>query len=458
MLSYLLNDEDDIELTHLWQTSPFIYIDANAPSSFLTRWEVFQVAQLLSQQLPEGNFSVILLFQKRHHFLIGLLSTAMSNGHCILPPNLAEQTLINLKNENHNPYLLADYLPCSLEQEFQITEQIIAPLIQQIQNKPVPFDKMALIDTLSAIQQAEIWLYTSGSTGVPKKIIKTWQNMILSAELAIERFQLMQPCYLVATVPSQHMFGLETTIFWPLFSKASIWFERQIFPEDILASLNTNTKHPACLVSTPLHLKNILAFGLDWPKHLTRILSATAPLSVALAKQIESVFNATVFEVYGSTETASIASRQTIHSKNWHAYKQVEFQYCQQKTSVKTPGLVSFQCLNDQIEQIDGTHFKLGKRDSDLIKVAGKRASLAQLNQYLQNIAGVSEAVFIQPKSSERLTAFVVSTLSQAQILSALRQTIDPVFLPRPLRFIEALPRNEVGKVMYNQLLLKLNT
>ena len=31
--------------------------------------------------------------------------------------------------------------------------------------------------------------------------------------------------------------------------------------------------------------------------------------------------------------------------------------------------------------------------------------------------------------------------------MSALRQRIDPAFLPRPLCFVEALPRNETGKL-----------
>ena len=41
----------------------------------------------------------------------------------------------------------------------------------------------------------------------------------------------------------------------------------------------------------------------------------------------------------------------------------------------------------------------------------------------------------------------VAPTLSEAQIARALRQSIDPVFLPRPLRKVPALPRNETGKL-----------
>ncbi len=47
-----------------------------------------------------------------------------------------------------------------------------------------------------------------------------------------------------------------------------------------------------------------------------------------------------------------------------------------------------------------------------------------------------------------RLMAFVVAPgLASETIMLALRQRIDPAFLPRPLCFVESLPRNETGKL-----------
>lgn len=457
MLSYLLDHENFNELTYLWQSSPFIHFGLSSAHPYLTRWQIFQIAEQLSQQLPKDDFSVILLFQQRHYFLIGLLATALNNGRCILPPNLTETTLNNLLKKHPNLCVMAEHCPQPLKKQTLITEQIITPLIHKVQNLPSPFSLKRLTHYLDNIQNAEIFLFTSGTTGTPKQVIKTWKSMILSAELAIKRFQLMQPHYIVATVPSQHMFGLETTIFWPLFSTSSLWFERPIFPEDILDALNGYSQHATYLVSTPLHLQKTLNFHIHWPNHLSYILSATAPLPLKSAQQIEASFNVQVFEIYGSTETASIASRQTTKSQNWQAYEQVTFQNHRNQVLVKTPSLIGFQPLNDQIKQIDSTHFILGQRDVDLIKVAGKRISLTELNQHLKNIPEVSEGVFIQIESSERLMAFVVSTLSSVEILNVLRKSIDPVFLPRPLHFIDALPRNQVGKIMYNQLLSKIN-
>ena len=87
-----------------------------------------------------------------------------------------------------------------------------------------------------------------------------------------------------------------------------------------------------------------------------------------------------------------------------------------------------------------------------MVNVAGKRASLDDLNRQLLAIPGVSDGVFIappeRPGTAARLTALVVASgVSTDEILAALRQCIDPAFLPRPLHRVQKLPRNAAGKL-----------
>ena len=90
---------------------------------------------------------------------------------------------------------------------------------------------------------------------------------------------------------------------------------------------------------------------------------------------------------------------------------------------------------------------------ADLINIAGKRHSLASLNHLLNAIAGVVDGAFYMPDETSpdhitRLAACVVAPgMDAPQLLAALREHIDPVFLPRPLLFVEALPRNSTGKL-----------
>ena len=92
-------------------------------------------------------------------------------------------------------------------------------------------------------------------------------------------------------------------------------------------------------------------------------------------------------------------------------------------------------------------------RIADLVNIAGKRHSLASLNHLLTTIPGVLDGAFYMPDEANhdhitRLAACVVAPgLDASHLLAALRKHIDPVFLPRPLLFVDALPRNSTGKL-----------
>jgi acyl-coenzyme A synthetase/AMP-(fatty) acid ligase len=108
--------------------------------------------------------------------------------------------------------------------------------------------------------------------------------------------------------------------------------------------------------------------------------------------------------------------------------------------------------LADVIELRGRGRFLLHGRTADLVNIAGKRTSLAHLNYHLNSIEGVCDGAFVVPEQEgeavTRLAAYVVAPgLTSEVLLSALRQRIDAAFLPRPLYFVEALPRNETGKL-----------
>jgi acyl-coenzyme A synthetase/AMP-(fatty) acid ligase len=93
-----------------------------------------------------------------------------------------------------------------------------------------------------------------------------------------------------------------------------------------------------------------------------------------------------------------------------------------------------------------------------MVNIAGKRTSLASLNHHLNAIPGVRDGVFLMPDDDDgavtRPLAFVVAPgLNSEDILGALRKSVDTVFLPRPLYFVDELPRNTTGKLTRESLL-----
>jgi len=109
--------------------------------------------------------------------------------------------------------------------------------------------------------------------------------------------------------------------------------------------------------------------------------------------------------------------------------------------------------MQDILEITHDDRFLLHGRAADMINIAGKRSSLAYLNHQLTAVPGVIDGTFFMPDEEimgkvTRLTAFVVAPdLNTAILTQALRERIDPAFLPRPIIFVDALPRNATGKL-----------
>ena len=114
--------------------------------------------------------------------------------------------------------------------------------------------------------------------------------------------------------------------------------------------------------------------------------------------------------------------------------------------------------VQDVIEPVAPGRFRLGSRLADVVNIAGKRSSISYLTHQLLSIPGVQDGTFLMDDSGgravPRLKALVVSPgLSTEQIMQALRKTLDPAFLPRPLFRVANLPRNHLGKLVRADIL-----
>ena len=295
-------------------------------------------------------------------------------------------------------------------------------------------------------------VFTSGSTGQPQPHAKTWGSLAIGAELAVRRFGLpgRQPGVVVATVPQQHMYGLETTVLLPLQCGWAMHAGRPFYPADIGGALAALAS-PKVLVSTPVHLRACVQSGFRFPA-VDFLLCATAPLPQDLAREAEQAFAAPLYEIYGCTEAGSLASRRSVETLVWQAYDGVRLNCDAGDCRAEGGHLAEAVALSDRLAQQDDGHFLLEGRDSDMVNIAGKRISLAYLNTLLLGIDGVADGAFFLPDEQAdnvtRLTAFVVAPAREAsEIMADLSRQIDPVFLPRPLILLDNLPRTENGKL-----------
>ena len=127
-------------------------------------------------------------------------------------------------------------------------------------------------------------------------------------------------------------------------------------------------------------------------------------------------------------------------------------------TRVRAAWFEREQVLHDVLELRGPREFVLRGRLSDVIEVAGKRASLLDITRRICAIPGVEDAVAFQPDGAagtvSRVAALVVGKgITERQITTALAATLDPAFIPRPLLLVEQIPRDAVGKISRARLL-----
>jgi len=202
-----------------------------------------------------------------------------------------------------------------------------------------------------------------------------------------------------------------------------------------------------------------LGFGLQ-EVVIGRISTSESLLSltVTVADQAEALFHTRVLEYYGSTETGAIAARRQAEADVWRCFDGVRVRVAPSGFRVDADYFPEPVVLSDVVEIKSPTEFLLLGRDSDMIKIGGKRSSLVHLNQQLSEIEGVLDGAFFLAEAQEarepRLAAFVVAPgRTRAEILDALRRRMDEVFLPRHLHLVAALPRSTTGKLPRENLL-----
>jgi acyl-coenzyme A synthetase/AMP-(fatty) acid ligase len=397
----------------------------------VSRGNLWSDVTALAAQLPDRPY-LFNLCENRYLFCICLLAAAARGQICLLPPAGQMAVILEILGDYPGAYMAREHAP---QQAGLDWFEVIAPNSKTTASPP-NFDW----------QHTAVIAFTSGSTGTPKPCPHSLNTFKISAEMAVSSLELAeQQLLMLSTTPPQHMYGLETSVFWPLFSQLVLHDGRPFFAEDIRQTIKT-APWPTVLASTPTHLRSLIKTDVPW-ENLAGIISATDTLSEKLAGETAAILGQSPREIYGSTETLSFASRETLRENLWRPYAGCRLiQDKSGQTRLESAHLSDPVLLQDSVQiEADGRFAVLG-RDQDMVKIGGKRASLTELNRRLKDIDGVEDGVcFIQKNG--RLAAVVVSRLNNQAIRLGLQPYLDEVFLPRKIHFVTEIPRNQTGKL-----------
>ncbi|MBN3793001.1 acyl-CoA synthetase family protein [Burkholderia sp. Ac-20353] len=434
--------------------------------------------------LPAGGH-VFNVCRDRYRFTVSLCAALVAGRISLLPSTHTPEMVRQLASFAPDAFCLHDAADCVIDlPRFAYPDAApddragdVAGNLQGNPSDDVPF-AVPQIDA----SRIMAYVFTSGSTGAPVPHRKTWGFLVGCVRAAADRLGLLdgRAHTLIGTVPAQHMYGFESTVLLALLGGLAFSNRQPFYPLDIRDELAA-IPQPRVLVTSPIHLRALVSAGHALPR-ASLVLSATAPLAEKLASEAEAALGAPLVEIYGSTETGQIATRRTSQGATWQLFPGIRLDARDDRdkngrdkdstdnesadddsgpTVWVSGGHVEAPVpMGDALELLGDGRFLLHGRKADLVNIAGKRTSLAYLNHQLNAIPGVADGVFFMPDDAApahadtgcepvtRLVALVVApTLAAADLQRALRERIDPAFMPRPLVFVDALPRNETGKL-----------
>jgi len=389
-----------------------------------------------------GHNVVCNLCVNRYEFSVWLVAAMAGGMTTVLPPSKAEATVAAALDDYSAPLVVTG--------------------LSDLGDGASP-PELDLEPSLRSEPAGEVHVFTSGSTGMPTRHLKNWHILAAGGNLAAEiiRRAGLDPLStaVLGTTPHQHMFGLEATIFAALAHGSYLLDLPVFYPADVERAVRVARDQGIeriALVTSPPHLR-FLSEAIFAAPEIRCVISATAPLHRDLAARIEANGHCKVFEIYGSTETGSLAWRQTTKSDLWQLHSGFTVSKRDTNWCASAPHLEGMIPLGDDLELMPDGKFRLIGRRGDLIRVAGKRQNLAGLNAALAAMPTLRDGAVLCERgdAEDRLFLFIVNDPTHQTEAEALRRQVrthmlkyvDPVFVPRQIHIVPSIPRDQTGKI-----------
>jgi len=333
-------------------------------------------------------------------------------------------------------------------------------------------------------------LYSSGTTGVPKGIMLTHNNLLSNTQALVDSWGFTASDRLLHALPIFHVHGLFVAIGCVLLSGASMRWLSGFNAMQVIKHL------PECTVmmGVPTYYTRLLAeerFDGDVCANVRLFISGSAPL---LRETFESFENRTghrILERYGMTETNMNTSNPLqgprkpgtvglplpgvdarITSDAGEELESGEIGNLQ----VRGPNVfIGYWKMPDKTAEdfTDDGFFNTGDQASidsdgyvsivgrakDLVITGGLNVYPKEIELFIDDLPGVSESAVIglpHPDFGEGVVAVVVveagSTLCEADVIGPAKEQLANFKVPKRVVFVDELPRNSMAKVQKNVL------
>ena len=311
---------------------------------------------------------------------------------------------------------------------------------------------------------ADVIFGTSGSTGASKRIIRTEESLRADAAMLAASFPGLwasRPT-VVATIRPEHMYGALWRLRAPEAAGVAVDPAVILSVEELADRVRAYGR--ILFVTTPSFLEKALHHP-DFAAlkgAFTGVVTSGSLLRTETSRAVTEALGVCPFEIYGSTETGSIAWRRQAEGEAWTLCPGVDARLDEGGALVvESPWAMTRPfVMSDGVRFLDDRRFILLGRLDRRVKVLEKYVSLPEVEAAFEAHPFVSR-VRVEAFGADvvRLGALVVLTSEGAAALAAgtcastaarlrqdLRETIGDSVFPRRIRFVRELPHNEQGK------------
>lgn len=346
--------------------------------------------------------------------------------------------------------------------------------------QPMPFETVPRgADDLAAI------LYTSGTTGRSKGAMLSHGNLSSNALVLKEYWRWRTGDVLIHALPIYHVHGLFVALHGALLNGSTVLFHKSFDVDAVLADFARATM----LMGVPTFYVRLAAHARLTRKSCARMrlfISGSAPLLESTFEEFAEKSGHRILERYGMTEAGMITSNpyegERVPGTVGYPLPGVSARVCDDQgieVARGEPGVLEFKGPNlfkgywrnpektAEEMRADG-HFITGDvatmavdgrvsivgRAKDLIIAGGLNIYPKEIELAIDAVPGIAESAVIgvpHPDLGEGVVAVVTREpghdVDEDSVLAAIANSLARFKQPRCVLFVDALPRNQMGKV-----------
>lgn len=336
-------------------------------------------------------------------------------------------------------------------------------------------------------------IYTAGTTGKPKGVMLTHQNLYTSAVNAASARDVKRTDITLAVLPLSHSFGITVMNASFIFGNLFVLMPRFDIEETyMLIEKRKVTNFPGVPAMFGFMLfippEKRQKYNLSSLKNVT---SGSAPLPLETLKAFEKEFDCTITEGYGLTEASAVVSigyfdRVIKAGSVGQPIPETEVRIVDEKDKdmptgevgeliVKGPNISpgyynmpeetantfknGWLYTGDLARMDEDGYLYIVERKKDLIIRGGFNIYPRDVEEILHRHPAVQEAAVIgmpDPIMGEEVKAFIVlaanTTASEREIIDFCRQHLSKDKCPKFVEFLNSIPKSTVGKVLRKEL------